>query len=170
MDVDKIRQWLQFAQQIQGSGDFWNTIFDKDNMNSFGQQEQQQQQQNYHMNTQPSPTFSTEQQKTPKVPFPLVDILADEQLLYIIAALPGVAKEDLNLAVTNDTVILKGIMKPVIPNAHTISTESKYGPFERAIKLTESIDASKIKAKYMNGLLIITFERIIRNAEPIDIE
>nr|WP_235950589.1 Hsp20/alpha crystallin family protein [Heyndrickxia shackletonii] len=94
----------------------------------------------------------------------------DEQFLYIIASLPGVAKEDLNLAVTNDTVILKGIVRPVIPNAHTISTESKYGPFERAIKLTESIDASKIKAKYMNGLLIVTFEKTIRNAEPIDIE
>jgi len=168
VDVDKIKQWLQFAQQIQGSGDFWNSIFDKDFVNSNGQQ--QQQQQHYQMNTQPSPSFTMEQPTAAKVPFPLVDILADEQFLYIIAALPGVAKEDLNLAVTNDTVILKGILKPVISNAHIISSESRYGPFERAIKLTESIDASKIKAKYINGLLIVTFERIIRNAEPIDIE
>ncbi|WP_158177093.1 Hsp20/alpha crystallin family protein [Heyndrickxia camelliae] len=168
MDVDKIRQWLQFAQQIQGSGDFWNSIFDKDFVNSNGQQ--QQQQQHYQMNNQTPHPFTMEQPTAPKDPFPLVDILADEQFLYIIAALPGVAKEDLNLAVTNDTVILKGIIKPLIPNTHTITAERKYGPFERAIKLTESIDASKIKAKYMNGLLIVSFERIIRNAEPIDIE
>lgn len=161
MDVDKIRQWLQFAQQVQGSGDFWNSIFDKDYTNSFGQQQ---------TTNQPSPPFTMEQPAPPKMNFPIVDILSDEQFLYIIAALPGVAKEDLNLAVTNDTVILKGIVKPVIPNARTISAESKYGPFERAIKLTESIDASKIKAKYFNGLLIVTFERAIRNAEPIDIE
>ncbi|KQL54864.1 hypothetical protein AN964_15995 [Heyndrickxia shackletonii] len=164
MDVDKIRQWLQFAQQMQGGGDFWNSIFDKDYTNSFGQQ------QTTNQPNHPTSPFTMEQSAAPKTTFPLVDILMDEQFLYIIASLPGVAKEDLNLAVTNDTVILKGIVRPVIPNAHTISTESKYGPFERAIKLTESIDASKIKAKYMNGLLIVTFEKTIRNAEPIDIE
>nr|WP_249310293.1 Hsp20/alpha crystallin family protein [Bacillus sp. FJAT-49736] len=111
-----------------------------------------------------------EQPVAPKTSFPLVDILSDEHFLYIIAALPGVAKEDLHLAVTNDTVILKGTVKSIIQNAETISLERKYGPFERAIKLMEPIDSTKIKAKYFNGLLIITLERTIRNAEPINIE
>jgi HSP20 family protein len=34
MDIEKLKQWMEFAQRVQGSGDFWNSIFDQDQTSS----------------------------------------------------------------------------------------------------------------------------------------
>lgn len=106
----------------------------------------------------------------PQQELPLVNIYINEKNLFLIASLPGVAKEDMKVSVNHNSVTIGGVVKPLFHHAESVLTERKYAPFERTIKLPEPVENANIAAKYLNGLLIITFMRIIRREEQIIIE
>ncbi|MED1205743.1 Hsp20/alpha crystallin family protein [Heyndrickxia acidicola] len=160
MDIEKLKQWMEFAQRVQGSGDFWNSIFDQDQTNSF-------------MNTNSGPAPSQPIVQTPVSPqqeLPLVDVYINEKSLFLIASMPGVAKEDMKVSFNHQSVTIRGIVKPLFHHATPLVTERKYGPFERTIKIPAPVENANSAAKYLNGLLIITFTRIEHCDEQIIIE
>jgi len=67
--------------------------------------------------------------------------------------LPGVEKEDINLEVKGDRLIVKGERK------HDEKTneysEKRYGNFERIMKIPEGVDIEKVKAHLEDGVLSI---------------
>ena len=76
--------------------------------------------------------------------------------------LPGVEKEDINVSVEGDYLIVTAErkMKNELKEDDYYLLESKYGKFYRTFYLSDDIDRDSIDAKYEDGRLIITFEKV----------
>jgi HSP20 family protein len=76
--------------------------------------------------------------------------------------LPGVKKEDINLTVEGDYLIVTAErkMRKEVNKEDYYLMESLYGKYARSFYLPEDIDRDSIDAKYENGRLIITFEKL----------
>lgn len=88
---------------------------------------------------------------------PRVDIVENEKAYEIQVAVPGMNKEDFKLDLKDNYLTVSGERKftkeQKDKNFHSIETQ--YGTFGRSFGLPENVDASKISAKYNNGILEI---------------
>jgi len=76
--------------------------------------------------------------------------------------LPGVKKEDINVSVEGDYLIVTAErkMKKELSEGDYYLLESKYGKFYRTFYLSDDIDRDSIDAKYEDGRLVVTFEKV----------
>jgi HSP20 family protein len=88
---------------------------------------------------------------------PTVDIYEDKNKITVRAELPGMRKEDINISLERDILILSGERKQEEKRAQgdTYRAELFYGRFQRSITLPQPVDASKIQAVYKDGVLTI---------------
>lgn len=88
---------------------------------------------------------------------PPVDVVRENDSIRVKVDLPGLKKEDVDLTVINDRLIIRGEKKEESKsegkNVHRL--ERFYGSFERVIDLPNQIDAEKITATFNDGVLEI---------------
>lgn len=86
---------------------------------------------------------------------PFLDISETKDDILVKAELPGVAKEDVKLSISDNVLILKGEKKMSRElddeNYHRI--ERVYGSFYRSVELPSRVNSEGIEAKYENGVL-----------------
>jgi len=89
---------------------------------------------------------------------PRVDVVENEKAYEIHVSVPGVTKEDIKIDVNDNLLTISGERKfTKEKNENNFrSIETQYGTFNRSFSLPENVDASKIDAKYVNGILEIT--------------
>jgi HSP20 family protein len=93
--------------------------------------------------------------------YPLVNLSEDEANLYVEALAPGVDPKTLDLSVVQDTLTIKGEK----PGLHQVSAEAYHrneraaGRFVRTIELPADVDATKVRADYRNGLLLVALPK-----------
>ncbi len=92
---------------------------------------------------------------------PNVDIFERNGEVFVQIELPGVAKEQVELTLTDDRLIIKGeIKRPEgIREEDYILSERCFGPFTRTINLPGDIDKSSIRASLREGVLEIVLKR-----------
>lgn len=136
MDIDKLNKWMEVAKQFSG-GDFWDNIFDQPT--AFLEQH---------------PFFSG-QSGQPFGNGPLVDVLRTGEEIIVLIDLPGVRKEDVELSVSGEFLLVKGQIKAFYPNATRVSSERVNGSFEKSIRLPENAESSSvgITAAFQDGVL-----------------
>ncbi len=102
---------------------------------------------------------------------PNVDIFERGNEMVIQVELPGVNKEDIDLTITDDRLVIKGeIKKPEgVSEEDYILSERSYGAFSRTVNLPMDVDKSSVKANFKNGLLEITILRK-EEAKPKEIK
>jgi len=92
---------------------------------------------------------------------PPVDIVENENELVLTADIPGVKMEDIDIKLEDGTLTITGNREFVSEKKeggyHRI--ERAYGKFQRAFSLPESIDAEKVSAAYVNGVLRVTLPK-----------
>lgn len=102
-----------------------------------------------------------EQTKSGPVFTPNVDIFETEKEIIMLADIPGVKAQDLNIDLRDDTLTLVGEVKPDDgPDAEAILTEYQIGRYYRQFTLAEVIDQSKIDASLSNGVLRLTLPKV----------
>jgi len=76
--------------------------------------------------------------------------------------LPGVKKEDINVSIEGDYLVVTAErkMKEEVKKEDYYLMESAFGKYTRTFYLPEDIDRDSIDAKYEDGRLIITFEKL----------
>jgi len=87
---------------------------------------------------------------------PKVDIAEDEKNYYVFAELPGTAKEEIKVSVSEERILtIKGTKKvyDTVEGRKFIRTESCRGEFSRAIQLHDDIKLDAIEARFENGIL-----------------
>ncbi len=91
------------------------------------------------------------------VSYPAINLWEDADFVYAEAELPGQKLQDLEITVTGDNrLTIKGERKTPAPeNAEWHRQERGFGAFERIIDLPVSMDASKVEARFDNGVLTI---------------
>jgi HSP20 family protein len=103
---------------------------------------------------------------------PPVDIYEnDNHELVLKAEIPGMKREDIQLAIDNNTLTLRGEKKieqgAADERSHRI--ERSYGAFARTFSLPATIDATKVSAEYTNGVLTVTLP-LREEAKPTQID
>ena len=98
------------------------------------------------------------QRKVRKTREPLVEVNEDQDQIIVIAEMPGVSKEDIELNATNRSL--------------TISTEKVvFGrSYFKEIDLPAAINSDYAKARYTNGILEVKLKKLKEKGKPIDIE
>lgn len=92
---------------------------------------------------------------------PAVDIKEEKDRFLVIADLPGVEKEDMNISLENNILTLQGSRSyEQRENQEGFSrVERTLGQFHRQFTLPKIADESKISAKYKNGILKISIPK-----------
>ena len=107
-----------------------------------------------------------------------VDLIDAEGFYYLQAYIAGVAKEDIDIEATKNSITLKvkfanifeKIECPEDSKPKFIITAGKKGEAARTIKLTEDIDIEQVSAKHDNGILFITIPKISTPKAKVAIE
>ena len=83
-----------------------------------------------------------------------VDIYTTDENVVVIAALPGVHPDDVEVTFEGNTITIKGeFPQPEEPNMNWHLQERYYGPFERTIRLHIPVNMDKAEATFEHGLL-----------------
>ena len=94
--------------------------------------------------------------------YPLINLLEDEDHLYIEALTPGVDPRSLNVTVMQNRLTVSGektrIAGEVKPEAFHRS-ERASGKFVRTVDLPVEVAEGAIQAEYKNGLLVVTIPK-----------
>lgn len=85
---------------------------------------------------------------------PRVDVLEDEHGISLYADLPGVPKDKLELKVDGDTLLIEGEIAPLAAaGLEPVHAEVRLPRYRRAFTLSRELDASRIEAKLVDGVL-----------------
>ena len=90
--------------------------------------------------------------------------VTDEGNHYLLEAdLPGFEKKDITLDIQNDTLIVRAERKSKVEEKDkkdkVIRMERSYGSYTRSFDIS-GVDADKIKAKYVDGVLRLTLPKL----------
>lgn len=93
---------------------------------------------------------------------PKVDIIERDDNVLVRAEVPGYAKDDLNISLTEDTVTLSGKTrreeKEEKGDYHRM--EISRGEFSRTLYMPAGIDGAKASAKFKDGVLELTLPKL----------
>jgi HSP20 family protein len=89
---------------------------------------------------------------------PPVDIFETEDALTVVADLPGVSKDDVDIRVEDSVLTIKGKAN-YTPTASAAREEFVLQGYYRQFKLSDEVDQSKISAETKNGVLTITLPK-----------
>jgi HSP20 family protein len=89
-----------------------------------------------------------------------MNLYAGRDGIAILAELPGVAKDDIEIHAHRDTLTLRGIRRPAAGNeAAYHRRQRRSGAFTRTIQLPFRIDPERIEARLENGVLQLSLQR-----------
>lgn len=92
---------------------------------------------------------------------PAVDVFEDEGAITIVADMPGVSPDNVNIDLRNDVLTITGV--PVVsmrPEEEMLLQEYETGKFFRQFTLSEVIDQSRISATMHQGVLRLTLPKV----------
>jgi HSP20 family protein len=84
-----------------------------------------------------------------------LDVHDTETAFHVVAALPGVPADTINVNLQDDVLTISGeLPQPTYPeNARALLLERAYGKFSRSVRLPEAVVADQIEATLDNGVL-----------------
>ena len=89
---------------------------------------------------------------------PEFDVRENNNAITLEAELPGVDEKDVSVTMANGILTIKGEKKQQkeekAENYHL--AERSYGAFERSLRLPDTIDETKVEAKFDKGVLKVT--------------
>lgn len=92
---------------------------------------------------------------------PRVDVLEDEKEVKVIAEIPGISKDDIDITVFDDSVRIIGEIKrsSELKEENIRRSERFYGKFTRTVPLPSEVKSDEAKAEYKDGVLTITIPK-----------
>ena len=89
---------------------------------------------------------------------PELDVRENTNTVTVEAELPGVDEKDVSVTVANGMLTIRGEKKQQKEEKteNYYLAERSYGAFERSLRLPDSIDDTKVEAKFDKGVLKVT--------------
>lgn len=93
-----------------------------------------------------------------------VDVFSTEKDVVIQCAIAGVRPEELDIAVENDVVTIRGIRKNPDEEEQKqyLHQECFWGPFSRQVFLPEEVDLKNVEAAMRDGILTLRLPKLNR--------
>jgi len=104
---------------------------------------------------------------------PITDLFELKDKIYIVMEIPGVAKENLSIAVGPTMIIVQGVKRRVElmkPGAIYYNSEIPYGNFKKRVYLPCRIEAKSLQVSFNDGLLTMEFIKDEKSVRLIEIE
>ncbi len=106
---------------------------------------------------------------------PRVDVSETDKEIKVVAELPGMDENDIQVSLENDALILSGEKKNEVEekgkNFHRI--ERSFGSFQRVIPLDSEVEGEKVEAEFKKGVLTVTLPKpasALKAAKKINIK
>lgn len=101
---------------------------------------------------------------------PRVDVLEDQTGITLLADLPGVSRDQLDLKVDGDTLLIEGRVASLAPDGQEPTYAEVRRPlYRRAFTLSRELDSSRIEANLKDGVLNLRIPKQ-QQAQPRRIE
>ena len=108
--------------------------------------------------------------KPEKYYVPAVDIFETDQDVTVIAEMPGVRADGIDVTLEDDVLTISGRkVAEELPNARVLLQEFETGNYQRRFTVAETIDQPNIKAVMQNGMLKVILPKTAP-AQPRKIE
>jgi HSP20 family molecular chaperone IbpA len=106
-------------------------------------------------------TATAEQTKPGLVFTPSVDIFENETEIVLLADMPGVKAQDLDVDLRDNTLTLDGGVEPFgTSGEEAVLMEYEVGKYFRKFSLSEVIDQERIDAQLKDGVLRLTLPKV----------
>ncbi|WP_028582409.1 Hsp20/alpha crystallin family protein [Desulfogranum japonicum] len=105
------------------------------------------------------PVVSGENTKGETYYSPMVDIYETPQAVTVVADIPGVTRDGLDISLEDDILTIHGKMTCEIPEGRVLLQEYEAGHFMRRFTIAETIDQSSISANLDKGVLKIVLPK-----------
>jgi HSP20 family protein len=99
--------------------------------------------------------------------WPNVELGETDGEIRIVAELPGLDEKDVEIALEDGVLTLRGEKKAEVEDRDRGYSERSYGRFERRIGLPRDIEAEKANATFHNGLLTVILPKSAASNENI---
>jgi HSP20 family protein len=93
---------------------------------------------------------------------PAVDIFETEEAITVLADLPGVDKDKLDIDIEDRQLTITGLVKEPEERLQSVYTEYGIGGYTRSFRLGDTIDQSKINAALKDGVLTLVLPKADR--------
>jgi len=92
---------------------------------------------------------------------PALDMYEDKDGFSVRIELPGLNREDIQIALQEGVLVISGERKPeVVPEGTEAQCmERFYGKFSRSVTVPAAVAGDKVKAQYKDGILTITLPK-----------
>lgn len=101
------------------------------------------------------PLWGAADEAQPGVRLPQMDVIERDQNILIRVELPGVEKKDLEISLSDSTLVIKGkVSRPVREQKKAyFCCEIAQGNFSRSLSIPAGVESSKISANLKDGIL-----------------
>ncbi len=92
--------------------------------------------------------------------FPLVNLYDSRDVLYVVAEIPGVPKENIEINYQDGALTITGKREfKKYGQSELLRQEQPEGDFEKIIRIPMSIKSNEIKAKFEDGMLTVSLPK-----------
>jgi len=96
------------------------------------------------------------EQESQRAVLPRVDVYEDSSGITLLADLPGVPRDNLEIKVEGDTLWIEGTVQPLTPEGlEAVYAEVRVPRFRRRFTLSRELDAGKVDASLKDGVLTL---------------
>ena len=99
-------------------------------------------------------TENAERTRARRAYIPRVDIYETEDALVMLADMPGVDENSVDITLEKNVLSINGYVEPAQPDNYSLAyAEYGVGDYQRSFTLSDEIDRDKIEAIVKNGVL-----------------
>ena len=92
---------------------------------------------------------------------PAGDLFETATSLVLKVEVPGMAEEDIDVAIYADALVVEGVRRCELPAGEVryLAAEVRYGPFSLEVPLPTDVDREQVSARYDRGFLYVTLPK-----------
>ncbi len=96
------------------------------------------------------------EQEQQRAVLPAVDVFEDESGITLLADMPGVSKDSLELKVEGEALLIEGsVQTPMSEGLEAVYAEVRIPRYRRSFTLSRELDTTRIDANLKNGVLTL---------------
>ncbi len=116
------------------------------------------------------PASQAAQDSPQRVVLPAVDVFEDAGGITLLADMPGVPKDKLELKVEGDSLLIEGVVQSATPEGlEAVYAEVRVPRYRRSFTLSRELDSARIEASMKDGVLRLRIPKAA-HAQPRRIE
>jgi HSP20 family molecular chaperone IbpA len=92
---------------------------------------------------------------------PRVDIYETDETIVVVADMPGVDENSVDITLEKNVLTINGYVEPVQPENYSLAyAEYRVGDYERSFTLSNEIDQDNIEATLKDGVLTLHLPKV----------